>query len=239
MNPFEAFGTWLSQGIAWVLDLVVAIGPVWSTLIATAGIFLETSLFIGLVVPGDTIVVTAATAVQDPVHFVALLVAVIVGTLAGQSVGFALGRWWGPAIRGSRLGRRLGERTWDSAAGYIERRGGVAVFVSRFLPVLHAVMPVTVGMTTMPYRRFIAWATPAAVLWATAYVSAGTFAGVAFRDLLVRGLHYAGYVFAGLIVLFFIAVWLVKRRLARSEEAALAETGDGRMDGDVRDDEPV
>lgn len=238
MNPFVAFGAWLSQVIEWILDLIVAIGPVWSTLIASFGIFLETTLFIGLVIPGDTIVVAAATSVRDPVHFVALTLAVIVGTLAGQSVGFALGRWWGPALRGSRLGRRLGEANWDKAAAYVDRRGGVAVFVSRFLPVLHALMPVTVGMSSMPYRRFISWAAPAAVIWATAYVSAGTFAGVAFRELLVNGLHYAGYAFAGAILVFFVIVWIVKRRLSKVEEEAIQEDG-GRMGGDVRDDEAV
>jgi len=251
VNPFEAVGTWLSQAVGWVLGLVVAIGPVWSTLVAAVGIFLETTLFIGLVVPGDTIVVTAATAVHDPVHFVALWLAVIVGTLAGQSVGFLLGRWAGPAIRRSRLGRRLGESTWDRAAALIERRGGVAVFVSRFLPVLHALMPVTVGMSPMPYRRFIKWASAAAVIWASAYVSAGALAGAVFRDLLLDNLHYAGYVFAAGIVVFALIAWLFKRRVARAAipEALIpppdpeelhpvgaVEDGDGRIDGDVRDE---
>jgi len=243
VNPFEAFGVWLSQFIAWVLDFIVAIGPVWSTVAAGIGIFLETTLFIGLVIPGDTIVVAAATAVDDPVHFVALVVVVIVCTLAGQSVGFLLGHWAGPALRRSALGRRIGPG-WDRAAAYVERRGGIAVFVSRFLPVLHALMPVTVGMSPMRYRRFIAWAAPAAVIWAIAYVTAGAFAGIAFRELLVDNLHYAGYVFAAAITLFFVVVWLVKRRLARSEDSAVDEASaaaptDGRMGGDVRDDEPV
>lgn len=243
MNPFEAFGSWLSGVIAWVLDAIVAIGPVWSTFAAGLGIFLETTLFVGLVIPGDTIVVAAATSVDDPVHFIVLLLVVILGTLAGQSVGFALGRWAGPAIRRSALGRRIGP-AWDRAAGYVHRRGGVAVFVSRFLPVLHALMPVTVGMSPMPYRRFMAWAAPAAVIWATAYVTAGSLAGIAFRELLVNGLHYAGYVFAGVIVVFFVIAWLVKRRLAKSEAPEADDvpadgSSDGRMERDVRDDESV
>jgi len=229
VNPFEAFGVWLSQIIAWVLGIVDAIGPVWGTVVAGIGIFLETTLFVGLVIPGDTIVVAAATGVEDPVHFVVLVVVVIACTLAGQSVGFALGRWVGPALRRSRLGRRIGP-AWDAAATFVHRRGGMAVFVSRFLPVLHALMPVTVGMSPMPYRRFIAWAAPASIIWAIAYVSAGAFAGIAFRELLVDNLHYAGYVFAGLIVAFFVIVWLVKRRLTKAG---------GRMGLDVRDDESV
>ncbi len=176
---------------------------------------------------------------RDPVQFVVLWAAVIVGTLAGQSVGFALGRWAGPAIRASRLGRRLGDANWERAARFIDQRGGVAVFVSRFLPVLHALMPVTVGMSTMPYRRFIAWATPAAIIWASAYVSAGTFAGVAFRDLLISGLHWAGYAFVAVILVFVVIAWLVKRRLSRQAAADSADAAltRARIDGDVRDDD--
>ncbi|MBO9578884.1 MAG: VTT domain-containing protein, partial [Microbacteriaceae bacterium] len=141
MNPFEAFGLWLSGVLAAVLDFVIAIGPLWGAFFATLAIFLETTLFVGIVVPGDTVVMTAATAVHSPGYYLLLLGCVIAGTLGGQSVGFALGRWWGPAIRRSWLGRRLGDATWERAARYVGRRGGIAVFVSRFLPGLHALMP--------------------------------------------------------------------------------------------------
>ena len=78
-----------------------------------------------------------------------MLVAVVVGSLAGESVGFLLGRWFGHRIRRSKLGTRLGESNWLRAERYLERRGGFAVFASRFLPVLHSLVPLTVGMTTM------------------------------------------------------------------------------------------
>ena len=52
------------------------------------------------------------------------------------------------------------------------------MFVSRFLPVLHSLVPLTVGMSTMRYRRFIAWTLPACLIWATAYVTVGATAVV-------------------------------------------------------------
>src|SRR5690606_32283660 len=93
---------------------------------AGVGIFLETSVLIGLIVPGDTIVIVAATAVDTPAEFLALVGVVIVGALGGESVGFALGRFFGPRIRHSRLGRRLGEHNWRRAEYYVDRRGGIA-----------------------------------------------------------------------------------------------------------------
>jgi len=201
--------------ILWLLDVVQSVDPVLRTALAGFGILLETSVLVGLVVPGDTIVIIAATAVESPVQFVALVLAVISGALIGESIGFALGRFFGPRIRMSRLGRWLGERKWVRAETFLKRRGGVAVFISRFLPVLHSLIPLTVGMSPMRYRTFIAWTLPATTIWTLAYVSVGAFAAGTFRELLDR-LHYAGYIFAGIIVVFAVVVWLVKRRLERA-----------------------
>ena len=211
----DDFSGWLNAALLWVLDLVQSVDPVLRTILAGVGIMLETSILIGNIVPGDTIVIVASTAVDGWIEYWALIVAVILGALVGESVGFGLGRFFGPRIRASRLGRRIGENNWARAERYVARRGGVAVFVSRFLPVLHSVVPLTVGMSTMSYRKFLAWTIPATTIWTFAYVSAGTFAAGSFRDLLDR-LHYAGYIFVGIIAVFLIIVFVVKRLLERS-----------------------
>lgn len=212
--------------LSWILDLVASVDPVLRTALAGLGIFLETSLLVGLVVPGDTIVLVASTGVDGIVEYVALLVTVIIGSLGGESVGFALGRFFGPRLRASRLGRRIGEHNWRRAENYIDRRGGIAVFVSRFLPVLHSLVPVTVGMSTMPYRRFLAWTVPACVLWAAAYVTVGAAAADSYRRLADQ-LHGAGYLFVGIILAFVLAVALVKRLVGRSEARHMDRPGDG------------
>ncbi|QNO38894.1 DedA family protein [Protaetiibacter sp. SSC-01] len=209
-----------------ILDAVQSVDPVLRTLLAGVGIMLETSVLVGLVVPGDTIVIVAATAVDSPLEYAALVAVVIIGALAGESIGFALGRFFGPRIRHSRLGRRIGETHWQRAENYVDRRGGIAVFISRFLPVLHSLVPLTVGMSTMSYRRFISWTAPACVLWAFAYVTVGSVAAGSYREL-ANQLHYAGYVFVGVIVLFLIVVVVVKKLLERSEARHWARPGDG------------
>jgi len=222
----DAIGIWVNQALLFILDLVQSIDPIARTLLAGLGMFLETSLFVGLVVPGDTIVLVASTAVDGPLEAVLLGVAVIIGALGGQSVGFLLGRLIGPWLRRSWLGRRIGEAQWTRAANYVDRRGGVAVFVSRFLPVLHSLMPVTVGMSTMTYRRFITWAAPATVLWTSAYVTVGALTAGSFRERL-DDLHWAGYVFVGVIALFIIGTVVVKKLLGRSEARHMDAPGDG------------
>jgi membrane protein DedA with SNARE-associated domain len=206
----------VNELLDWILETVQSVDPVARTLIAGLGIMLETSVLVGLIVPGDTIVLVASTGVDGPVEYVALAVTVIVGALIGESIGFGLGRWFGPRIEQSRLGRRIGAENWARAQRYLDRRGGPAIFISRFLPVLHSLIPLTVGMSTMRYRRFIAWTLPACVIWAFAYVTVGSVAAGGYREV-SRDLHWAGYVFVAVIVAFLLLVWGVKTLIVRAE----------------------
>jgi membrane protein DedA with SNARE-associated domain len=203
--------------LGWILSTVQSVDPILRTLIAGLGMFLETSILVGLVVPGDSIVLVASTGVMGAVEYFSLVAAVIVGALGGESVGFALGRYFGPRIRASKLGQRIGENHWHRAEIYLDRRGGIAVFISRFLPVLHSLIPLTVGMSTMRYRKFMAWTVPACVIWAFAYVSVGAAAAGSYRQLSSQ-LHFAGYIFVGIIALFAVVVLLVKKALSSAEE---------------------
>ena len=202
--------------LGWILGVVQDVDPITRSLLAALGMFFETTILIGLLIPGDTIVLVASTGVSDPAQYVGMLAAVIIGSLAGESVGFLLGRWFGHRIRASKLGIRLGEGNWVRAERYLERRGGFAVFASRFLPVLHALVPLTVGMTQWRYRRFLAWTAPACFVWATAYVTVGTLAAGGYRQVSAQ-LHWAGYLFGAVVIVFFVAVLLIRRALERRE----------------------
>ena len=124
------------------------------------GVFttLETSALVGLLVPGDAVVLLAGTTATSPTRFVALVGAAVAGSLAGESIGYLLGRRFEERLRFGRLGRRLGERNWAKAEAFLNGRGGRAVFAARFVAVVHALLPVVAGTVRMPYRRFIGWA---------------------------------------------------------------------------------
>ncbi|WP_127819774.1 DedA family protein [Microbacterium sp. CPCC 204701] len=210
----------MNEFLTWLLDAVQSVDPVIRTLLAGLAIMLETSVLIGLVVPGDTIVIVAGTAVSSPLEGVLLGLVVVLGALAGESIGFWLGRLIGPRLQHSRLGRRIGEKNWQRSERYLRRRGGPAIFISRFLPVLHSLVPLTVGMSGYPYRRFLAWTIPACVVWSTLYITVAAVAAGTYRQLADQ-LHYAGYVFVGVIVVFLILVFAGKKLLERLERRHL------------------
>jgi membrane-associated protein len=200
----------------WLLQAVHSVDPTLRVLIAGVAMLFETSILLGLIIPGDTIVLVASTAVNGPVEFLSLAVAVILGSLAGESIGFLLGRYFGPRIRRSRLGQRIGEHNWVRAETYIQRRGGIAVAISRFLPVFHSLVPLVVGSSAMRYRAFIAWTVPACAIWAVTYISVGSFAAGSYRQLEGQ-LRWAGLIFVGIILVALVIIFLIRRALERAE----------------------
>ena len=230
----------MNEFLTWLLDAVQSVDPVLRTILAGIAVMLETSVLIGLFVPGDTVVIIAGTAVGSPVEGVVLIVAVVIGALIGESIGFWLGRYLGPRIRHSRLGRRIGDENWDRSERYLRRRGGPAIFVSRFLPVLHSLVPLTVGMSGYSYRRFLAWTVPACIIWSSLYVTVAALAAGSYRELADR-LHYAGYIFVGVIVAFLLLVFLGKKIIERAERRHLREDEElpGLHPGSVRAAEDV
>jgi membrane protein DedA with SNARE-associated domain len=232
----------VNEFLTWLLDTVQSVDPVVRTLLAGVAMMLETSILVGLFVPGDTVVIIASTAVASPLEGVLLGVAVVIGSLIGESIGFWLGRFLGPAIHHSRLGRWIGEENWTRSERYLRRRGGPAIFVSRFLPVLHSLVPLTVGMSGFRYSRFLAWTAPACAIWAALYITVASLAAGTYRELADQ-LHYAGYLFVGIIVLFVVLIFVGRTLLERSErkhlepdvDSTASTPGPGVIQDDVKD----
>lgn len=205
----------MNEILDWLLTTVQSVDPLTRNLLAGLAIMLETSLFVGLVIPGDTVVLVASTGVTDLSDFFFLLSCVLLGSLLGESFGFWIGRLFGERIRYSKLGNRIGEKNWKMADAFIESRGGLAVAISRFLPVLHSLVPVVAGASKMRYRVFIRWTVGACAVWASAYVGVGYLAQASYEQI-GANLKYGALVFIAIILIFMIIVHFAKKRLEKS-----------------------
>lgn len=105
-------------------------------------VFAEAAVFVGFVLPGETaVLIGGVLASTGRISLPLLLVVVVVAAVAGDSVGYKVGRRFGPRLLGWRLLRphqhRIGE-----ARDFLRRRGGCAVLLGRFTAFLRAVTPV-------------------------------------------------------------------------------------------------
>lgn len=196
----------MSDVIDTLLEALVGLQPAVLYLLTGAFVTLETSLLIGLLLPGDSVVMLAGTTVTGPPRFAALVLVSTLGSLLGESVGYLIGRRYGDRVRASRAGRRLGEDTWARAESFLTGRGGRAVAAARFVAVVHAVLPVVAGSVGMRYRRFLGWSALGAAAWSVTYVGIGALAGASWRQYGER-FGLADLVVLGMVAL---AVWWLK-----------------------------
>jgi undecaprenyl-diphosphatase len=195
--------------------------PTWVVYLAIFALpFLEASVFLGFVFPGETaLVLGGVLASQGRLSVVLVIVLAIAGAISGDAVGYAVGRRFGPALQSSRLGRLVGEHRWRASEAFLQRRGGPAVFVGRFTALLRALVPSAAGMAKLPYKTFALWNAVGGSVWAVGFVLAGYAAGESYKQVesyLGRG----ALVLTALVVLVLVTVHVVRRRRATASEAS-------------------
>jgi membrane protein DedA with SNARE-associated domain len=173
----------------------------WSYLVVFAVTAGETSAFVGLLLPGETVILLAsAVASHGDLNPLLLAALVVVGGMAGDSLGFALGRWFErrPTTRARQ--RVRSDHRVARARAFLTRHGGAAVFAGRFIGFVRTFLPLAAGASGLPYRRFFVYSTAASLVWGIGNVLLGYFAGAAALYLL----HSVGLV--GVAALAVVAV---------------------------------
>ncbi|WP_405166562.1 VTT domain-containing protein [Nocardia sp. NBC_01499] len=144
-------------------------------------ILAESVLLVGAFVPTLTIMLTAGALARTGQLDLPIVVAVAAGTvLFGDALGHRTGHLLGSRVRIGRLGRRIPTTAWQRATDLMNRTGGQAVFICRFLPVLRTLAPHLSGATGLPYRRIAPYSAAAALLWAAAEAGVGYSAAATF-----------------------------------------------------------
>jgi membrane protein DedA with SNARE-associated domain len=196
-----------------LIDRMFAVPGPWAYMIIAALVFAEAALFVGFVLPGETAAVLGGVlAATGRLSLATVLVVVVVAAVAGDSVGYEVGRHFGPRILGARPLRRHAGRL-DGARGRLQERGGWAVFLARFTAFLRAVMPALAGASRMPYRSFLAYNAAGALVWGV--VLLGFFAGHSYAAA-ERALGRTSAVLLAAVVLALAVGVLVRRRRHRS-----------------------
>jgi undecaprenyl-diphosphatase len=170
----------------------------------------EGAALVGLVLPGESSMLLAGVVVYegDANAFLVYLCG-IAGAVIGDSIGYWVGHRFGPRLRRSRLGRRVGEPRWEKAGRYLRERGGSAVFFGRFAGFLRTLVPPVAGQAHMPYARFFAYNAPAASLWAVVFISLGVAAGSSWHTV-ERWAGRASAFIAILVVVVVLAIVLAR-----------------------------
>lgn len=139
-------------------------------------VFVESGLFIGFFLPGDSLLFTAGLlASQGYLNIYITIVVIAVAAVLGDNVGYAFG---------SRVGRRIFEKK-DSfffnqnnlvkAENFYEKYGSATIILARFVPIVRTFAPIVAGMSKMSYKKFVVNNIVGGLLWTFSMTLAGFF----------------------------------------------------------------
>lgn len=197
----------------------------WLYVIAGGLAFAEAAILVGMVVPGETALLVAGVfcnARYGNLNLVVMMMIAIVCAIGGDSVGYEFGRKFGPALRRSRLGTRVGERRWSAVDAFIHRHGGKAVLLGRLTALMRALMPSMAGMSGMRYRTFLLWNAVGGVVWAPGCVLLG-YAFASALGVVGGTLTWAPLAVLAIIVAVAVTMHVRRGRREETEGEAYAE----------------
>jgi len=175
----------------------------WGGIIGITGIvFVETGLFFGFFLPGDSLLVTAgiiASAGQLNIGW--LLLFPTLAAIVGDQTGYLIGRTAGDALadRYPKFRAHL-----DRAHAFYEKHGSKTIVIARFVPIIRTFVPAVAGAARMRYANFVVFNIAGGALWVFSTVLLGYGVG----SLIPNIDKYLHLVIAVVIFLSLIPVML-------------------------------
>jgi membrane protein DedA with SNARE-associated domain len=191
-------------------------------------------LFVGTFLEGEAILIMAGfLAFQGYLHPVGVIMTSFAGSFLGDQFYFYIGR-----VNGKSLLRRFHfiARRFREALRLIEKYGAFVAFISRFTYGFRIILPVILGITSLPARTFLYINLVSALAWATIFSLAGYLFGKSaslFLEDVGKYEHYLLLALAGVIMLIWLFhawhAWQLKKparmRLARLRALRAAHQG--------------
>lgn len=136
--------------------------------------------------------------------------AAFVGAMTGDLTGYSMARRYGGDGLWARLRqRRASARLLDQAESLLQRRGGWAVYLTRWLfSPLGPYVNLIAGATRMPWRRFVLADLAGEATWVSVYVTLGYVFGTQIEELSDTLGNVIGALTAGVMTLLLgRALW--------------------------------
>jgi membrane protein DedA with SNARE-associated domain len=195
----------------------------WTYLLVGVFAFAETGAFVGLVVPGETVMLLGgAVAGQGAIDIYLLIAIAWFAAWAGDTTSFFLGRRLGREFvmrHGPRFG--ISHERFERVEDYFSRHGGKTIFIGRFISLVRAFAPFIAGSSGMRYRAFVPYSILGTGLWASAHILIGYF----FSRSIDTAAKYAGkgaFLLATLIVVVAGSIFLYRHfRVEENRRAAV------------------
>jgi membrane-associated protein len=153
-------------------------------------VFVETGLFVGFFLPGDSLLITAGIfSAAGDISLVWLLAPVMLCAIIGDQLGYWIGRGAGAALYRRENSFFFHRSHLQRAHEFYEKYGGRAVILARFAPIIRTFCPPVAGAAQMPYLRYLVYDIFGGTFWVGTMILGGYFLGRSIPNISQR-IHY-------------------------------------------------
>ncbi len=168
-------------------------------------IFAESGLLIGIILPGDSLLLAAGVfAGKGKLPIGWLLVLVILSAIIGYEVGYSIGRRIGPRLFKRTDGFLFREEYIDRTKHFFEKHGLITIVLARFIANIRTLVSAIAGASHMDRKRYFIYNVSGAVLWGGGVTLLGYWLGTRVPNIdhyIIPG------VIAALLLLYAITLW--------------------------------
>ena len=147
-------------------------------------IFAEAGLLIGVLLPGDTLLIPAGLlAAQGKLSLAGVLLVAWIGSVLGSEAGYYVGKKMGKRLFRKQNGILLRHEYLTKARRFYARHGGKTIVIARFLPFVRTCAPLVAGATKMNHHMFLVFNIIGGGLWVAVTVLASYWLGSVIPDI--------------------------------------------------------
>ena len=172
---------------------------------------------VGVPLPDEAVLLTVGfLAHEGTIQLAPAMACAAAGAVIGASVSYTVGLRLGRPVV-ARIAARVGikgERL-ESAEGWMRRRGGVGVFITRVLPIARNVASYAAGIAAIPPKVFYPAMVSGSVIWCVTVLAVGDTVGSHYRSILRVGSR--SVLVAGALVVVGAIGWLAWSWLRRRQ----------------------
>ena len=148
-------------------------------------IFAETGLFVGFFLPGDSLLfITGIIIANSPAPFsnellnLTYWIALIsLSAIAGNMVGYWFGRKSGHMWFEKKDTWIFKQKHLKQAHDFYEKKGALAIIMSRFVPIVRTFAPLIAGIVDMSRKKFMTYTIIGGIAWVVSMIVAGFLLG--------------------------------------------------------------
>lgn len=166
----------------WLANAVMEYGGLY--LVALI-IFAETGLFVGFFLPGDSLLFVSGLIIANkpapfadgPLNLLYWIVLISLAGIFGNSVGYWFGRKSGQLLFERRETWLFKRKHLVQAQDFYDKRGGSAIILARFLPIVRTFAPIVAGVVKMDRKKFFLFNVIGSIAWVASMTIAGYLLG--------------------------------------------------------------